>query len=609
MIPNIELDVESFETILNKAKQKIQVIFPEWTNYNQHDSGIMLLELFAWMKEMQNYHLDQIGPEHLHTYLKILGVTPIKKKCAFALVHCFHVKSEIVIKKGHQFFAGHIPFETMEEILLYSGELLTITVRDPNGMILGENHINNKFNLNIFAFGEEPWIQSDFILRFSRGFQRGKQYQIYFDLKSDYQVVRNPIVKESFEPLVKIKIEYRSGSTWKLCKIIQDETYGLLTKGIIRIKIPEETGEPLILDSDCELKISLADGEYDVPPIINHIYLNPILTAQCETVIKNQNTIGIGNGFPNQWFLVGFSDIWAETIEILVEHVDRRGYFDRWERVENFDESSPEDLHYVVDETENKIIFGNGYRGMPPEGEIRITEGKRSFGVIGNVKKGSIHNVDADLFQVTNPDHAWGGTNAESLEECFFRFQYEIKNSSYAVTNYDFEELVKKTPGLMIQHVKATVELRTENSIHIVVHPFSLKQHKTLSQSYLKNIMNYIEPRCLIGTNVHILSPEYIHITLFMELEVYSHFRNPKQEIDGQLKQYFSEIQKMIGKQVSYGEIYGVLESIACINRVVALAIDATGQGVERNMNGDVILPENGMACLEHIQYSILFTE
>lgn len=75
MIPTIRLDEENFQEIFETARKRIPLLYPEWTNFNENDSGIALLELFSWLKEVQEFHLNQVGLEHESVYLKLLGVS------------------------------------------------------------------------------------------------------------------------------------------------------------------------------------------------------------------------------------------------------------------------------------------------------------------------------------------------------------------------------------------------------------------------------------------------------------------------------------------------------------------------------------------------------
>src|SRR5271155_1597082 len=54
------LDDRQFADIVAEAKTLIPRYAPEWTNFNESDPGITLVELFAWMTEILTYRLNQV---------------------------------------------------------------------------------------------------------------------------------------------------------------------------------------------------------------------------------------------------------------------------------------------------------------------------------------------------------------------------------------------------------------------------------------------------------------------------------------------------------------------------------------------------------------------
>ena len=51
------------------ARERIPLYVPEWTDYNESDPGIALLQLFAWLTESMLYQMNRV-PERM--YLKFL---------------------------------------------------------------------------------------------------------------------------------------------------------------------------------------------------------------------------------------------------------------------------------------------------------------------------------------------------------------------------------------------------------------------------------------------------------------------------------------------------------------------------------------------------------
>lgn len=75
-LPQPKLDDKTFDVLVEESTKLIPRYAPEWTDHNRHDPGITLVELFAWLTEMQQFYLDAIGPESYLKFLKLLGAKP-----------------------------------------------------------------------------------------------------------------------------------------------------------------------------------------------------------------------------------------------------------------------------------------------------------------------------------------------------------------------------------------------------------------------------------------------------------------------------------------------------------------------------------------------------
>ena len=75
-LPEIQLDDRSFEDIVRDARRRIPTYTPEWTDFNESDPGITLLQLFAWLSEMIIYRLNQVPDKNYLKFLDLVGITP-----------------------------------------------------------------------------------------------------------------------------------------------------------------------------------------------------------------------------------------------------------------------------------------------------------------------------------------------------------------------------------------------------------------------------------------------------------------------------------------------------------------------------------------------------
>jgi hypothetical protein len=83
VLPN--LDDRHWADLVEEGRALIPVYGPEWTDHNVHDPGITVMELLAWIAEMDIYQLNQILDRHKRKFLELIGVTP-EPPCAARIV-------------------------------------------------------------------------------------------------------------------------------------------------------------------------------------------------------------------------------------------------------------------------------------------------------------------------------------------------------------------------------------------------------------------------------------------------------------------------------------------------------------------------------------------
>ena len=68
------LDDLRYDRIREDLVRRIPVHAPEWTDHNESDPGITLIELFAYLAEQVGFRLNQIPEKNHIELLKLLGV-------------------------------------------------------------------------------------------------------------------------------------------------------------------------------------------------------------------------------------------------------------------------------------------------------------------------------------------------------------------------------------------------------------------------------------------------------------------------------------------------------------------------------------------------------
>ena len=74
-IPLPNLDDRTYADLVEEARSLIPIECPEWTDHNPTDTGIVLIELLAWLTEMTLYRVNQVGDRNYETFLNLLKQT------------------------------------------------------------------------------------------------------------------------------------------------------------------------------------------------------------------------------------------------------------------------------------------------------------------------------------------------------------------------------------------------------------------------------------------------------------------------------------------------------------------------------------------------------
>jgi predicted phage baseplate assembly protein len=69
-----QLDDLTYDRVVAELKRRIPVYSPEWTDFNDSDPGITLIQLFAYLSEMIGYRLNRIPEKNQIELLQLLGI-------------------------------------------------------------------------------------------------------------------------------------------------------------------------------------------------------------------------------------------------------------------------------------------------------------------------------------------------------------------------------------------------------------------------------------------------------------------------------------------------------------------------------------------------------
>ncbi|MDE7367738.1 MAG: hypothetical protein K2N24_10315 [Lachnospiraceae bacterium] len=670
MVSADSLEKNAYEDIRSRAIQSIVHYQEEWTNYNASDAGITLLELLAWMQEMQGFYLDQFGKENVPLYLELLGMTPYGLYPSMVMADV-SVEQEMMIHKTTRFLTDSICFEPEAEGLLGCERLMRCYAQDEDDTLLWSCS-GEELQYGRWMFGEEPKPGNCFYLCYDRSILLSHRHFLYLELELPEGLERNPTARGREALFSRFQLEYWDGGSWSPCTILEDETAGFLQSGCIHWRAE---GRMAVLEEVYWLRIRLLACDFDLPPRLREVNTRRIRLLQKETltasvelqlpfqtegiywidlqkdieegeetevfirhgetyqrvevcqkdnqrlefhyaqkehhslhvlvvVRQKKSSIPIkweATGFPGQVIRLEDCHIMGSRLQVLVEQEDHPGEYRFWKPVRHFWRADSNEECYRFQEETGELFFGDGIHGKIPEGSIILTDCVRTLGPAGSVKEGTSFAWQGGRAYCRKA--AWGGRNPETESECMERFWNQAESEKRAVTGEDYEKLVKQTPGLIIQKVKAISG--ADNSMTLVVEGGYGGRHR-LNAIYQREIRDWLEEKRVLGTRIQLESPEYIPVSVHAVLRVYKRFHQAEDWIREAVEEFFRIHMKEFGAEFQYSRLYGILDGLSCVSGIQGLTVTATGKGIQYQRDGSFRLPDHGLTVLDEVQIQLI---
>lgn len=230
MLTSRNLDDQSFEEIVRGAVGRLPWLCPQWTDHNAHDPGITVLELMAWYKEMQQYHMNQFTPELERKLLKLCSVVQRPAQAAVCTVDAPSGDRgrPALSRLTNQ---EEMTFELLEPIPERRPELGRMCVRQGERLVdVREMLGSGELTFQPFHFG--GCDKTEFLLGFSE-LPEGK-LRLWFEVDAPAGTPRTPFSEDGEDPR---RLEWDLVGLGPVFPIL-DETHSLSISGYVELPIP-----------------------------------------------------------------------------------------------------------------------------------------------------------------------------------------------------------------------------------------------------------------------------------------------------------------------------------------------------------------------------------
>jgi hypothetical protein len=602
-----DLDVRTYDDIVAEATALIPRYTPEWTDHNESDPGITLVQLFAWMTESLLYGLNQVPERHYLKFLQLLGIEleaaePAQVELSFTLTA---MADESVIVPRRTRVAAADPssteplvFETDRALIAVRARLAAVQVFDGSAYAV-ETTTNDTAGQWFHPFGSQAGDGSALVLGLgpSNPFAGDQLDLAVWAAEGAAEGAAEPAAGAcgSAPPAAAVVWEHwrPSRQRWESLTVDEDGSRAFTRSGHVLIRGPEAAPERDRLgeveDHLYWIRARLVRGGYDAAPRLDEIATNTVPSTQARTVAGE--VLGGSDGRPSQEYRLASAPVVRDSLRL---EIDEGEGFETWEEVADFDSSTPTDRHYVLNRTLGAVTVGDGRRGRIPKlnrsnplANVVARWYRFGGGTRGNVPAGRVTGLETAIDgvdSVVNKRAAQGGADEESIEHAKSRAPGALKSKGRAVTSEDFEALALATPGVRVRRAKALPMLHpgfpgTEipGVVSLIVVPDGSGPRPTPGEATLRAVCAQLDASRLLTCEVHVLAPAYHKICVQADVIVAADgdLAEVAQSVEGRLRDYFHPLWGgedgagwEFGREISYSRVARQLEGVAGVARI-----------------------------------------
>lgn len=222
------LDDQTYEEIVKTAVGRLPWLCPVWTDHNAHDPGITILELMAWYKELQQYHMNQIPEAMERKLLKLAGIA--LRPAAPARCPLEVQPQDPPRPAGARLYtAEEIPFELAEPIPARRPQVRQVWV-DQEGRLTDVGRMLAERHITFQPFGADSRRPAALRIGLS-GWTEGP-LRLWFDVEPPGGVARNPFAgPEQVPRIIGWHCEGAEGT-----RVLRDDTHALSQSGYVTLE-------------------------------------------------------------------------------------------------------------------------------------------------------------------------------------------------------------------------------------------------------------------------------------------------------------------------------------------------------------------------------------
>lgn len=612
-IPEPKIDDRTFEQILAELRARIPRYTKEWTNFNDSDPGMTLVQLFAWLADQMLFRMNQVPRKNYVKFLQLLGEglrgpRPARAHLTFKTkgdALAMPVPARTPVSASATDGGDALVFETERGLDLITPPLDVVGLFNGAGFT-NVTPANDKPGTKFKPFGSWPDAGNALYLGFKPPdtpiagnpplFPQTMNFRIFLPAEATAGEPRQcdgnatPPV-----PPVMLVWEFRpkDGEPWQRLNVFDDGSAAFTREGYVRIEGPRAI-EPSKEDALSEeprfwIRVRL-EGDRNYPPDhapeIDFIRANTVEAVNLSTI--RGEVLGVSEGHPNEQFETRKKPIASIVLQISGPTGEIEP---SWKEVDDFHASKPEDYHFRILRDDGVVQFGDGDRGRIPVAgsEVLAIEYRVGGGLRGNgALAGTITSLQASAVgvdSVTNERAAIGGADEETLDEILINGPSLLRVRGRAVAPDDFKALVEEMGG--VAHAVAIPlfhpaypGVKVPGAVTVVVVPDRGDRPPKPSSDLLAEICAMLDGVRLLTTEVYVKGPAYqeVRVEARVSANPYASFDAVARDVRAAIDTVLDPKRGEFGKELFPTRFYSAILEVHDVVGVVNLNVYVDGR-------------------------------
>ncbi|GHV29910.1 hypothetical protein FACS189481_3410 [Clostridia bacterium] len=417
MLENINLNDRSYNDIMDRAINMLPILSKEWTDYNDSDPGITLLQLLAILTLLQQSYVDTVSDKIKSNLLKLLGYVrePVKAPIAISFVE---VSKKQMLPKNTRFLSdGGLTFELREDSLLINNSIKKVLavgdeeIRDITDIVT--NGLSNNF-AKIFEWESE---RQELCIGFEKPVETGDFVSLYFDFAN--AGVGEDVFFDCDTNVCDVAWECFTKGGWKGLAV-EDGTVAFSRSGTLRFKpnyVMEEYKDSILENGFFYIRARVVGGKFDVTLKLKRLLINAVQLFGQKTMARTINSICSGD----KKRTVNLSNGLLEHKKLLVM-CEEEGCF-RLYCEHNDAETNPKGRYYVIKQRKGGTVcleFDEKRFGFAPmSNDTRVKIVTYSSELADSFNLGKVVGFDGQRFEF----------NLTNLSEFGLRLMLKVEDS------------------------------------------------------------------------------------------------------------------------------------------------------------------------------------